>query len=487
MPFEHIRTDIQAKRDIEFSVEYNRRVAGRLIEDEFHVIPGSSPYVVRLEEMPDSRTGVDIVGFTASSGMPTQAGQYYVDYNIGYVYFYSSDGGKSVNPHYYGLGSLVDATDINLIVSRLQEVLTIIRMFKVIPQDEPNRSVKILGGTAVVSGLHKVTYHGNNNANFGPGGNYQLSAMPAGFYNKIAVALQCVELVVPLFIGTLMRIEGTPAADESDVDVPVIPTGFIPMAMITVHDDGTGEAGTIDNITLNDIEDIRPFLTTADIDHGSLFGLAADDHPQYLHRSGGILTGNVGCDSGITIDGRDLSEDGEKLDLIPDTSQERFDEIKNLDGHGSGLDADKLDGYDAQWILDRAGQNPPQYFNVYVHDPNDEQIVFNAWFPDGPIYIYKLGIYAITAPQGADLTFDIMINNVEQGYVFGLSDGSQAGLVNLLPAIATVNGDFIGFKCKSVGVSEPGKKVTIILYFTRGIEYTKFLKTEIVAEAGVGG
>lgn len=487
MPLIDIKTDIQVKTDREFSIEYNRRTAGRLIEDEFHVIPSSSPYVARLEEVPDSRTPVQIVGYTETSGMPTLAGTFYVDYNIGYIYFHSGDAGKSVNPRYVGLGSLVDATDINLIVSRLQEILELVRMFKVLPQDVVNRSVKVLKGTACISGLYKITYYGNNNVNFGPQGGYTLTAMPAGYYNKVALALQCVELVTPLYLTTLVPLEGTPAATAAEVEEPIVPTGFIPLAMITVHDDGTGNPGTIETIALADIEDIRPWLTTAAFAHGTLFGLAANDHPQYLLRSGGILTGDVGCDSGVTIDGRDLSEDGEKLDLIPDTPAERFDELKEQDGHGSGLDADKLDGYDAQYILARAGVNPPQYFNIYVEAPGDEQEVFNGWFPDGPIYLYRIGVFAMTAPEGADLTFNLLQNNSDIGYTFGLSAGSKVGLYNLSPALATVNGDFMGVKCKSVGATTPGSKVTIMLYFTLGIEGSKDLKCEIAAEGGVGG
>lgn len=485
MPLIYVKTDIQVKVEREFSIEYNRRTVGRLIESEFHVVPAFFPYVVRLEEIPDDRIPVQIVGYTASSGMPTQAATFYVDYSIGYVYFHSNDAGKSVNPHYTGLGSLVDAVDINLIVSRLQETLALFRMFKVEAQDTLNLSVRVRTGTACVSGLYKVTYYGNNNVNFGPQGGYTLIALPVGYYNKIALALQCVELAVPLYLTTLVCLEGTPAATASAVDEPIVPTGFIPLAMITVHDDGTGEAGTIEDISRGDIEDIRPWLTTAAFAHGTLFGLAANDHPQYLLRSGGVVTGNVGCDAGVTIDGRDISEDGTKLDLMPDTAEDRFDEIKGLDGHGSGLDADKLDGYDAQYILSRSGVNPAQYFTIYIHEPNDEQVVFNGWSPDGPIYLYRIGIWATTAPTGADLTFDILKNNQELGYAFGLSAGSQAGLFQLSPAIATVDGEFLGVKCKSVGSTIAGSKVTIILYFTMGIEGSKDLKCDVAVEAGV--
>ncbi|MCH7940103.1 MAG: hypothetical protein IID13_10210 [Candidatus Marinimicrobia bacterium] len=45
-------------------------------------------------------------------------------------------------------------------------------------------------------------------------------------------------------------------------------------------------------------------------DHALLTGLANDDHPQYLLKSGGTLTGNVLTNAGITIDGVDISVHG---------------------------------------------------------------------------------------------------------------------------------------------------------------------------------
>jgi hypothetical protein len=52
-------------------------------------------------------------------------------------------------------------------------------------------------------------------------------------------------------------------------------------------------------------------------DHGVLTGLGDDDHPQYLLADGSrSLAGNLGVDGGVTVDGRDISADGSKLDGI---------------------------------------------------------------------------------------------------------------------------------------------------------------------------
>jgi hypothetical protein len=41
--------------------------------------------------------------------------------------------------------------------------------------------------------------------------------------------------------------------------------------------------------------------------HGKLDGLLEDNHPQYLLKDGGNITGNISVDKGITIDGVDLN------------------------------------------------------------------------------------------------------------------------------------------------------------------------------------
>jgi hypothetical protein len=74
-----------------------------------------------------------------------------------------------------------------------------------------------------------------------------------------------------------------------------------------------------------------------------------------------ILTGNVDISGDITVsglvDGRDIAADGSKLDGIEAGAQvnlsntEILEAIKTVDGEGSGLDADTLDGLHASEIL----------------------------------------------------------------------------------------------------------------------------------------
>ena len=76
-----------------------------------------------------------------------------------------------------------------------------------------------------------------------------------------------------------------------------------------------------------------------------------------LMRSGGQMTGNITMSGSQTVDGRDLSADGAKLDGIESgatadqTASEILTAIKTVDGSGSGLDADTVDGIQASSFL----------------------------------------------------------------------------------------------------------------------------------------
>ena len=76
-----------------------------------------------------------------------------------------------------------------------------------------------------------------------------------------------------------------------------------------------------------------------------------------LPLSGGTMTGNIVMSGAQTVDGRDLSVDGTKLDGIESgatadqTAAEILTLIKTVDGAGSGLDADLLDGISSASFL----------------------------------------------------------------------------------------------------------------------------------------
>lgn len=124
---------------------------------------------------------------------------------------------------------------------------------------------------------------------------------------------------------------------ESDVTLS-IPSGSYVAAVAVVANKGISVSGVIGpgyTATLDLAQDIR---TTAS--------------PQFV---GANFTGNVVLAG--TIDGRDPSTDGTKLDGIEagatadQTAAEILTAIKTVDGTGSGLDADLLDGQSGAFYL----------------------------------------------------------------------------------------------------------------------------------------
>lgn len=78
--------------------------------------------------------------------------------------------------------------------------------------------------------------------------------------------------------------------------------------------------GTWSHVSTTDLRGLTPATASGSSvnDHGGLGGLTdVADHPAYLLTDGTRnITGNLAVDGGITIDGRDLSADGTKLDGI---------------------------------------------------------------------------------------------------------------------------------------------------------------------------
>jgi hypothetical protein len=103
------------------------------------------------------------------------------------------------------------------------------------------------------------------------------------------------------------------------------------------------------------------FNTTSDtlkVYDGSAWVAGVTAGSGFLPLSGGQLTGNLTFSSTQTVDGRDVSADGTKLDLIEDgatadqTASELLTAVKTVDGAASGLDADLLDGQQGTYYLD---------------------------------------------------------------------------------------------------------------------------------------
>ncbi len=253
-----LRAITKELRDPFADLEYNRRDSLQYITDEYKVIPSSSPYRIRLRELPDKDSGITISGYTESQALPTQSGQFYVDWVMGYVWFHSSDAGKVVQPVYFGKGSLIDAEDMNKVYDNLGVARNITNSLRPSAHDPADKSIRIEPGTFHI-GTTRIDYLGNSNIRMGTGGEYQVSALTANYYNKILFTID--------ITGLLKKYEGTPAQTKETVVAPSLPAGEMPVCMVTVQDDGTGGTGTIKNIQDSDIVDYRPYLRVSQEGH----------------------------------------------------------------------------------------------------------------------------------------------------------------------------------------------------------------------------
>ncbi|HHT9139394.1 MAG TPA: hypothetical protein ACFYEA_02520 [Candidatus Tripitaka californicus] len=253
-----LRAITKEMKDPFASLEVNRRDTLQYINTEYKVIPSSSPYRIRLDELPDKDSGLTISGYTENLALPTQAGQFYVDWVMGYVWFHSSDADKVVQPIYFGKGSLVDAEDMNKVYEHLGVARGITNALRPRPQDTANKSIWIEPGFFFI-GTTRVNYLGNSNVRLGTGGEYQVSALTANYYNKILFTVNGSAL--------LKKYEGTQAQTKETVVAPSLPAGEMPVCMVTVQDDGTGGAGTIKDVQGSDITDYRAFLKAPVTEH----------------------------------------------------------------------------------------------------------------------------------------------------------------------------------------------------------------------------
>lgn len=105
-----------------FTTKVNKRPIGQelLITNEQWTIPSVAPFVIRTVEVPllnpANNEDVTIPGFTRVSVLNNNTpgvGNFYVNFSDGRITFDSSAAGQTVLVTYYGLGSEVDADDIN--------------------------------------------------------------------------------------------------------------------------------------------------------------------------------------------------------------------------------------------------------------------------------------------------------------------------------------------------------------------------------------
>lgn len=94
----------------------------------------------------------------------------------------------------------------------------------------------------------------------------------------------------------------------------------------------------------------------------------------------------------------------------------------------------------------------------------DEKVFINGIYFPASVTIKKIAIHSDAAPTGADVTIDILKNDVEQSRIATLTVGSKDQLTDITD-ISFGTSDKLGFKFKSVGTGEPGEGGTLEIQY----------------------
>ncbi len=148
--------------------------------------------------------------------------------------------------------------------------------------------------------------------------------------------------------------------------------------------------------------------------------------------AGGEFTGNVTFSGSQTVDGRDLSVDGAKLDGIESgatadqTASEILTLIKTVDGAGSGLNADLLDGYNhSQFVRSDASDSLSGDTYTFSGTSENEKIVLQG--TSNPYIRFKEGTTNKAYIQWSSSGYLQLVNS-ETGELLRIKDGNN-GLI----------------------------------------------------------
>ena len=145
--------------------------------------------------------------------------------------------------------------------------------------------------------------------------------------------------------GVLASTVTATSQSASDNSTKVATTAYVTTALANLVDSSPSALNTLNELAAA-MNDNASFSTTVTNSLATKMPLA-----------GGQFTGNITFSGSQTVDGRDLSADGSKLDGIENnatqdmSANEILTAVKTVDGSGSGLDADTLDGVEASGFV----------------------------------------------------------------------------------------------------------------------------------------
>jgi hypothetical protein len=94
----------------------------------------------------------------------------------------------------------------------------------------------------------------------------------------------------------------------------------------------------------------------------------------------------------------------------------------------------------------------------------DEETVINKFHFNGDITINKLELHCRTAPIGANITVDLLKNNVEQSVIANLTAGQKDETTVITPINFSSIED-LGIIVKSVGTIFEGEDLTVVIHY----------------------
>ena len=124
--------------------------------------------------------------------------------------------------------------------------------FKVTAKYPISTAVNVAPGKLYMTSGDYVSFPGED-VDFGTGGNFEAPEMSAGYYNVVLLVINNGGLIDAYF--------GTPNAVLNSVVWPSTPVEASPLAIITIQDNGSAIAGSINLITQAAINDVRPFMS----------------------------------------------------------------------------------------------------------------------------------------------------------------------------------------------------------------------------------
>ena len=118
----------------------------------------------------------------------------------------------------------------------------------------------------------------------------------------------------------------------------------------------------------------------------------------------------------------------------------------------------------ANWA-DKVDELAAQYVCIHLGGAAiDEEVIFDGFFFDEDVTITQVTLYAREAPSGAALTLDFTKGGIEQTKVASIADGSKKENTAITGLSYTTLEEF-GIKVKSVGSTDPGSEITILVHY----------------------